>query len=121
MLRPFAGATTAEIKSQPKVYAFDTGFVCYFREWNTLRSEDRGHLLEHLVLNELLAIEAKCRSTSFDASGLRAFRGRHPVGRNIVVCLDLPEPLSRRVGDLEVRFVPFERFDAALRASNGPR
>jgi hypothetical protein len=68
-----------------------------------------------------LAIEAKCRSTSFDASGLRAFRGRHPEGRNIVVCLDLPEPLSRRVGDLEVRFVPFERFDVELRASTGLR
>jgi len=28
-LRPFSGASAAEIKAQRKVYAFDTGFVCY--------------------------------------------------------------------------------------------
>ena len=55
VLRPFSGKRAAEIKAQPKVFAFDTGFVCYFREWGTLRPDDRGPLLEHLVLNELLA------------------------------------------------------------------
>lgn len=55
VLRPFTGRAAAEIKSQPKVYAFDTGFVCYFRGIESLRDEDRGRLLEHLVLNELLA------------------------------------------------------------------
>ncbi len=55
MLRPYAGASAAEIKSQPKVYAFDTGFVCYFRGIQDLRDEDRGLLLEHLVLGEVLA------------------------------------------------------------------
>jgi predicted AAA+ superfamily ATPase len=34
---------------------FDTGFVAYFRGWDALRSEDRGYLLEHLVLAELQA------------------------------------------------------------------
>ncbi|MBW1808829.1 MAG: DUF4143 domain-containing protein, partial [Deltaproteobacteria bacterium] len=55
VLRPYSGASAAEIKSQPKVYAFDTGFVCYFRGIDSLRDEDRGILLEHLVLGELLA------------------------------------------------------------------
>lgn len=55
VLRPFAGRAAAEIKSQPKVYAFDTGFVNYFRGVASLRDEDRGRLLEHVVLHELFA------------------------------------------------------------------
>jgi len=54
-LRPFHGGGAAEIRSQPKVYAFDTGFVAYFRGWDALRDEDRGALLEHLVLGEIAA------------------------------------------------------------------
>jgi hypothetical protein len=54
-LRPFHGGAAAEIRSQPKVYAFDTGFVAYFRGWDALRDEDRGALLEHLVLGEIAA------------------------------------------------------------------
>jgi len=55
VLRPYHGGTATEIKTQPKVYAFDTGFVAYFRGWDSLRDDDRGHLLEHLVLGELAA------------------------------------------------------------------
>lgn len=55
VLRPYHGASAAEIKTQPKVYGFDTGFVAYQRGWDTLRDDDRGQLLEHLVLGELLA------------------------------------------------------------------
>ncbi len=54
-IRPFAGGGAAEIISAPKVYGFDTGFVCYHRGWHELRREDRGYLWEHLVLNELHA------------------------------------------------------------------
>jgi hypothetical protein len=55
VLRPYAGRAAAEIKSQPKVYAFDTGFACYFQGIDAVREADRGPLLEHLALNELLA------------------------------------------------------------------
>ena len=55
VLRPFSAHRATEIVSAPKVYAFDTGFVCYHRGWTTLRQEDRGLLWEHLVLNELHA------------------------------------------------------------------
>lgn len=55
VIRPFAGRPRAEIVSAPKVYGFDTGFVCYFRGWTELRQEDRGILWEHFVLNELQA------------------------------------------------------------------
>ena len=44
-----------EIVAAPKVYAFDTGFVCYVKGWRTLRDGDRGVLFEHLVLNEMVA------------------------------------------------------------------
>ena len=54
-VRPFSSRLSNEIISAPKVYGFDTGFLCYFKEWLTLREEDKGVLWEHLVLNELLS------------------------------------------------------------------
>ena len=53
VLRPFSTHRPTEIVSAPKVYGFDTGFVCYHRGWNDLRREDMGALWEHLILNEL--------------------------------------------------------------------
>lgn len=55
VVRPFSTHRPTEIVSAPKVYAFDTGFVCYLRGWNELRGEDLGSLWEHFVLNELHA------------------------------------------------------------------
>jgi hypothetical protein len=54
-IRPFAGGARAEIVSAPKVYGFDTGFICHQRGWTSLRRDDLGTLWEHLVLNELHA------------------------------------------------------------------
>lgn len=53
ILRPFNTRKTNEILAAPKVYGFDTGFVCFFKGWDFLRSDDHGLLWEHLVLNEL--------------------------------------------------------------------
>ena len=55
IIRPFSSHKPTEIVSAPKVYAFDTGFVCYFRGWDKLRAQDKGGLWEHFVLNELMA------------------------------------------------------------------
>ena len=55
VVRPFSSHRPTEIVSAPKVYAFDTGFICYFRGWQELRREDYGILWEHLVLNEIQA------------------------------------------------------------------
>jgi len=55
VVRPFSTHRPTEIVSAPKVYAFDTGFVCCFRNWERLRPEDKGFLWEHLILNELHA------------------------------------------------------------------
>jgi predicted AAA+ superfamily ATPase len=53
VVRPFSSNKAAEIISAPKVYGFDTGFVCYYRGWRELRREDMGLLWEHYVLNEI--------------------------------------------------------------------
>jgi hypothetical protein len=53
IIRPFGKSKAAEIVSAPKVYGFDTGFVCYYRGWRELRREDMGLLWEHYVLNEI--------------------------------------------------------------------
>ena len=55
VLRPFSRRRSAEIVSAPKVYGFDTGFICHFKGWESLREDNRGLLWEHFVLNEILA------------------------------------------------------------------
>mgnify|MGYP003607495870 CR=1 FL=1 len=116
MIRPFSGRGRREITGQPRVYAFDTGFVCHARGWDSLRTEDRGGLWEHLVLDELLtrveapiqywrdkqgremdfviargreaadAIECKWNPDAFEPRGLLAFREHYPKGRNFLCC-----------------------------------
>lgn len=53
VVRPFSSHGPTEITSAPKVYGFDTGFVCQYRGWDELRPADYGNLWEHLVLNEI--------------------------------------------------------------------
>jgi predicted AAA+ superfamily ATPase len=150
-VRPYFGGGATEIKSQPKVYGFDTGFVAYFKEWDSLRDPDRGCLLEHLVLGELcarfdlrrihywrdkqhhevdfvlvsgrrrepLAIECKASPAGFSPEGLTAFRGKYPKGQNLVVTLKQAQPYTKRHGDLEVRYVPFDHFAPILEELRG--
>jgi len=53
IIRPFSTRRAGEVVSAPKVYGFDTGFICHYRGWYTPRPEDLGVLWEHYVLNEL--------------------------------------------------------------------
>ena len=53
VIRPFSTRRSVEIVAAPKTFAFDTGFVCYFRGWHQLRDDDLGQLWEHYVLNEM--------------------------------------------------------------------
>ncbi len=55
VVRPFTTRRATEIVAAPKVYGFDTGFVCYYRGWFPLRQQDLGFLWEHYVLNEMFA------------------------------------------------------------------
>ncbi len=54
IVRPFSSHKTTEIVSAPKVYGFDTGFICHHRGWRDLRNEDLGTMWKHFVLNELM-------------------------------------------------------------------
>jgi predicted AAA+ superfamily ATPase len=53
VVRPYSTRRATEIVSAPKVYGFDTGFVCHHRGWDVLRPDDLGDLWEHFVLNEI--------------------------------------------------------------------
>ncbi len=55
VIRPFSTRRPTEIVAAPKVYGFDTGFICYYRGWQDLRDDDLGTLWEHFVLNEIMA------------------------------------------------------------------
>jgi hypothetical protein len=64
VVRPFSSRKPTEIVAAPKVYAFDTDFVCHMRGWNSLRDDDLGTLWEHLVLNEIQA-QLQTRETHY--------------------------------------------------------
>lgn len=70
VIHPFHTHRATEIVSAPKVYGFDTGFVCYHHGWQQLRQDDMGVLWEHFVLNEIMA-----RWQSFEISYWRDKRG----------------------------------------------
>ena len=53
IVRPFSSHKATEIVKAPKIYGFDTGFICYLKGWGELRAEDTGSLWEHIVLNEM--------------------------------------------------------------------
>lgn len=53
VIRPYSTHKATEIVSAPKVYGFDTGFICYAKGWRDLRPEDTGLLWEHCILNEM--------------------------------------------------------------------
>ena len=57
VLRPFHSGGSREILQAPKVYGFDTGFICHHRGLEKLSEADFGPLWEHLVLNELVAFQ----------------------------------------------------------------
>lgn len=135
VLRPYANGGRREVVAQPKVYGFDTGFVCHARGWDRLRAEDLGVLWEHLVLETLQAaelpklhfwrdkqqrevdfvvprgrdavdaIECKWRPQEFATRGLAAFRASYPKGRNFVVSPIEGSSYVRKQDDLEVTVI----------------
>ena len=96
---PFHGGSRREIVKRPRVYAFDTGFVCFVRGWDRIRDEDRGGLWEHLVLDVLRAAVEPARTVSFwrDKSG-RELDFVVPRGREVdaYACKVRPDRLDRR-------------------------
>jgi len=54
VLRPYSTHRPTEITSAPRVYAFDTGFVCCHKGWSTIENGMEPLLWEHIVLNEMI-------------------------------------------------------------------
>lgn len=135
VIRPFRAGGRREILAQPKVFAFDTGFVCYARGWDRLRPDDCGTLWEHLVLDTLIAaavprihfwrdkqqrevdfvvprsresadaIECKWQPDAFETRGMAVFRALYPKGRNFVVSPLSGPAYHRTFQGLKVTFV----------------
>jgi predicted AAA+ superfamily ATPase len=85
VVRPYSARRATEIVAAPRVFGFDTGFVCQHRGIERLRNEDRGLLWEHYVLNEIHA-RLQTRQVRYwrDKRGhevdfVIAARGRRPV------------------------------------------
>src|SRR5258708_14699759 len=55
VIRPFSTRRPTEIVAAPKVYGFDTGFICYPRGSQDFRDDDLATFWEHFVLNEIMA------------------------------------------------------------------
>lgn len=85
VVRPYSTGKTAEIVAAPKVYGFDTGFVCHFRGWSQPRRDDLGQLWEHYVLNEFHAQLQQQRihywrdKQGHEVDFVIAARGRAPI------------------------------------------
>lgn len=149
VIRPFSTNRPAEILAAPKVYGFDTGFICYFKGWHELRPDDSGILWEHYVLNEIqaqlqtrrihywrdkrghevdfvlkgrgknpVAIECKWSTSSFDPSGMQAFRRQYEKGDNYVVVNDAPKPARRTFGNIDVTLTNISDLIKAVRVAN---
>lgn len=102
-LPPFHGGGRREMVRRPRLYALDTGLVCHFKGWTSLRPADRGPLWENLVLDELLtAVPRSAVHYWRDAAG-------HEVDFAVVTGRD-------RVAAVEAKTTP-DAFDArSLRA-----
>lgn len=150
VVRPYSTRRATEIVAAPKVYGFDTGFVCLFKGWEHLRDEDRGALWEHYVLNEYLgrlqkrnvrywrdkrghevdfviadrgkltAVECKWRADGFDPRNLRAFRNAYPAGDNFVVTSDTHPSYVREDRGVRLRFVGLAELVRRLAQSFRP-
>jgi hypothetical protein len=96
---PYHGGGRREIVGRPKLFGFDTGIIAHVRGWNEIRATDRGHLWEHLLLDEL---RSRCPETP-----IRYWRDKS--GREIDFVIDRG---SRNVDTYEAKIDP-ARYDAA--------
>lgn len=136
MVPPFYGGGKKEIVKRPKVYAFDTGFVCHSRGWNNIRESDRGDLWENLVLDmlrvaygniffwkdkygnevdfvvkgmkgEVHTFECKINPDKYSPGALIKFRSYYPQGRNYCITPHITSPYKLRYDNHEVIFQSF--------------
>ncbi|OGJ89658.1 MAG: hypothetical protein A2268_07085 [Candidatus Raymondbacteria bacterium RifOxyA12_full_50_37] len=85
-VRPFSSRKSNEIVAAPKIYAFDTGFVCHFKGWNTLRKEDLGLLWEHYTLNQM--------HSYFQRPGVRYWRDKQGHEIDFIILDQTQNPIT---------------------------
>lgn len=136
MIQPFFGGGKKEIVKRPKVYAFDTGFVCHVRGWNEIRETDRGVLWEHLVLDmlhvafgnvyywtdkyrheidfiikgtggDVHTVECKINPDKYSPAAVIKFREYYPDGNNYCYSPHIKNPYKLSLGSIEVSFQSF--------------
>src|SRR3989304_5644886 len=96
IVRPFSSHRATEIVSAPKVYAFDTGFMCYYRGW---------HDINFIIIKnktEPVVIECKWSAAAFEPGNIRAFRRQYPHGINYVVTSDTDKAFSKTYDNIKV-------------------
>ena len=96
VIKPFSSHRPTEIVSAPKVYGFDTGFICYYKG------------------REPIAIECKWSADDFDPVNLHAFRRQYGNGKNHVVANDVKRSYKRNYRDLSVEFVSLQGLVAGI-------
>ncbi len=147
LVRPWSGGRSdREIVQAPKAYGFDTGFVCHARGIRELRTDDRGHLLEHLALESMQAtadlprihywrdksgreidfviprgervdaIEVKWSAEAFESKHLAHFRQLYPEGENFLVTGATTRRETRTFGNHRVHVVPIRDLRSMLAA-----
>jgi uncharacterized protein len=133
---PFFGGGNKEIVKRPKVYAFDTGFVCFIKGWESIRETDRGILWEHLALDmlrvkfgdvyywqdklkneidfiikgqgdEVHVFECKINQDKFSTRAIQKFREYYPNGKNYCISPFIKEPFKLRFNSFEVEYFAF--------------
>jgi hypothetical protein len=136
IIQPFSGGGKKEIVKRPKVYAFDTGFVCHARGWNEIRETDRGVLWEHLVLDmlhvafrnvyywtdksgheidfiikgtggDVHTVECKINPDKYSPAAVKRFREHYPDGINYCYSPHIKSPYKLKSGNIEVLFRSF--------------
>jgi hypothetical protein len=133
MIQPFFGGGKREIVKRPKIFAFDTGFVCHVRGWNEIRETDRGVLWEHLVLDmlhvafgnvyywtdkyrneidfiikgtggDVHTVECKINPDKYSPAAVNIFREYYPYGNNYCYSPHIKKPYKLNLGSIEVSF-----------------
>ena len=79
------------------------------RDWRDKQGHEVDFVLPH-ARDRVDAIECKWSVRNFQSTGLRAFRQRHPLGRNFVVAPLSGAPYSRTVHGIEVTFTGLEHL-----------
>jgi hypothetical protein len=79
------------------------------RYWRDKQGHEVDFVLPH-ARDRVDAIECKWSVRNFQSAGLRAFRQRHPLGRNFVVAPLSGAPYSRTVDGIEVTFTGLEHL-----------